>query len=199
MSQCDSILSALMEGQKRISSHYSRVISDSQKETLRKLHTIHGHAATRNHGHSRTYQSWMSIKERCDSPTHKSYNSYGGRGIRYCERWILFVNFLDDMGERPTGKTLGRIENDGDYKPSNCEWQTHKEQARNRRNSKNIEFDGKRLCLSAWAEFLGCSDDVLQKRLAAGWSIESALTVPIRSMLPRGQTKRGNQYSKYHG
>lgn len=163
---------------KRNPDSYRRVISLAQRRHLRALRTIHGHAATSTRGHSRTYQSWMSMKERCDSPKHKSYEYYGGRGIGYCRRWDKFVNFLDDMGERPAGMTLGRIRHDRDYSPSNCEWQTHAEQANNRRNSRFLSFDGKRQTLQQWADFLGMSAGAIGHRLLAGWSVERALTQP---------------------
>lgn len=165
--------------------------------TARNHNFIHGHARSRTKPHSRTYQSWMSMKERCDSPSHKSYDCYGGRGISYCKRWDKFAHFLADMGVRPDGMTLGRVENDGNYMPSNCEWQTPKKQARNRRTTRYLSHAGKSLSLIEWSEIVGVSDDTITKRLDSGWSISKTLTTPLRPMLPRGQNKRGNQYSKY--
>ncbi len=96
--------------------------------------TRHGHA--RAGGHSREFTTWRGMRERCRHPGNPAYANYGGRGIRVCERWEVFENFLADMGPRPARHTLDRIDNDGNYEPSNCRWATYSEQLLNTRRSR---------------------------------------------------------------
>jgi hypothetical protein len=108
---------------------------------LTKEITAQRNRANIRHGHcvayksTRIYRIWSSMLERCRTPQHRAYKHYGGRGIRVCEQWLIFENFLADMGERPPGRSLDRIDNDGNYEPSNCRWATQTEQVRNRRAS----------------------------------------------------------------
>jgi hypothetical protein len=83
------------------------------------------------------YDTWQGMKKRCNNPNNDNYKYYGGRGIKVCERWLnSYENFALDMGERPKGHTLDRINNDGNYEPSNCKWSSLSEQNSNRRNSR---------------------------------------------------------------
>lgn len=91
---------------------------------------------TFRHGHSiiksTTYTTWEAMRQRCNNPNNDWYHRYGGRGIKICQRWDSFEMFLSDMGERPEGKTLDRINPDGNYEPSNCQWATPLEQSNNK-------------------------------------------------------------------
>ena len=90
--------------------------------------------ARRRHGHTEapTWKSWQAMIQRCTNKRRDNYRYYGGRGVRVCDRWTVYENFLADMGERPDGMTLDRIDPDGDYEPANCRWATWVEQRSNR-------------------------------------------------------------------
>lgn len=104
-------------------------------EHLVAMNSTHGHASSLN-GYSPTYMSWLAMRDRCYRPTTRSYEHYGGRGIRVCDRWRnSFENFLADMGERPEGMTLDRIDSDGDYTPGNCRWADSITQRANQRSA----------------------------------------------------------------
>lgn len=103
---------------------------------------------------------------------------YGGRGIRVCERWQSFENFLADMGERPPGMQIERKDNSGHYEPGNCLWATHKTQARNRRTSRHIEINGVVKTVAEWAELKGVPYNRLSERLERGWPIQHLFDPP---------------------
>lgn len=130
-----------------------------QKESRIKANTIHGCTGTS------IYRSWQHMKARCLTHADKDFKHYGGRGIKICERWENFENFLADMGEKPEGLTIERIDNDGNYEPDNCKWATQKEQLRNSRNNRIICYQGESRLLIDWANILGIGRSTLAYRL----------------------------------
>lgn len=95
------------------------------------------------------------MRQRCTNPKNQDWEHYGGRGIRVCERWENFDNFLADMGKKPRGKSIDRRDTDGDYEPGNCLWATQREQCRNKRNNRVIEWRGQKRTMTEWAELSG--------------------------------------------
>lgn len=137
----------------------------------------------RTHGKSKSkiHLIWNTMKNRCNNPNVKSYSYYGGRGITVCERWQKFENFLADMGERPDGCSLDRIDNSKGYSPENCRWATKEEQANNKRNNVMVYFNGETHSVTQWAKKLGINHAGMQFRLA-NWPLERAMTelIPLR-------------------
>lgn len=132
--------------------------------------------------------SWRAMHCRCKYPSSKSFRDYGARGIKICERWDQFENFLADMGERPPGKTLGRKNNDGNYEPGNCKWETKSEQERNTRRNRVYVHNGQAKCMAEWAEEYNIPRSVLDGRLKTGWSFDRAITCPVRPRVYEGES-----------
>lgn len=129
---------------------------------------------------SQTYYSWGNMVQRCTNPKYTYYARYGGRGIKICERWLDFSNFLEDMGERPDGMTLDRIDNDGDYELSNCRWASRKDQALNRNNC-FYTLKGVTKTWDEWLEHYNIKRSTFDQRVYGyKWSIEKALMTPVR-------------------
>lgn len=138
-----------------------------QSQTATRRNLVHGH--NRVGAQTRTHRSWTAMLSRCRDVNLTSYPSYGGRGIVVCERWLKYQNFLEDMGERPDGTTLDRIDNDGNYEPGNCRWATGSEQQRNKRDKKRPHS------LQAFRSSfpgVGYSDVHLRKLLRSGCSFQ---------------------------
>lgn len=124
------------------------------------------------------HRSWQAMRARCLNPAHQAFHNYGGRGITVCARWESYEDFLTDMGRRPTKRhTLDRIDNDQGYEPGNCRWATKKEQLRNTRFNRMVEFRGETMCMTELAERFGRSHQMVNFRLKNGWSLEDALTI----------------------
>lgn len=130
--------------------------------------------------------TYVQMKQRCLNEKNKNFHRYGGRGIKMCDRWLeSFWNFVDDMGERPEGHTLDRIDNDGNYEPSNCKWSTYKEQNNNKgkmrfhrrpgRCTRFLTYEGITLSKTEWQDLLGISPNTLWRRMKLGWTDEECL------------------------
>lgn len=136
------------------------------------------------HGKSRSpeYTVWIGMRQRCNNPLNEQSADYGERGISVCKEWHSFDVFYADMGKRPSPKhTLERKDNDLGYSKANCKWATWAEQTRNKRSNRLITFNGKTMCLADWAVEVGISFNGLRNRLQRGWSIERALTEPVKA------------------
>lgn len=131
-----------------------------QADTMRKIRTSHGMS------NSKEYLAWVNIKTRCMNPSVKCFKNYGGRGIKICKRWMKFENFLEDMGEPPSGMVLDRKNNSLGYSKSNCKWSTFKESTANRSNT--IFIDGERVFDMARRIKIPASR--IYARLKRGWS-----------------------------
>lgn len=142
----------------------------------------HGHALAGNQ--SKTYRSWADMIRRCDNAADKNY---GGRGIKVCDRWRSFDNFLADMGEKPAGLTLERDDVNGDYEPGNCRWASMRVQTRNKRT--NVKLD--EVVLTDAAQALGLTHSAISVRLKRGWSLERAMTTPRWHKSKSGHVKSG--------
>lgn len=126
-------------------------------------------AATHGMSGSAEYQTWNRMWSRCTNPIVDRYPNYGGRGISVCDRWEKFQNFFEDMGRRPSPKhSIGRIDNDGNYEPNNCRWETPEQQASNTSNNRHVDFDGRKMTISACERHLGIPPGTLTQRLALG-------------------------------
>lgn len=147
-------------------------------ESKTRRATIHGAKF------SPAYQTWVAMKTRCTNPNDYSYRNYGGRGITICDRWKnSFKLFLLDMGHRPPGHTLDRINNDKGYEPGNCRWATTWEQSNNRRNNRIVEFRGEKMTMAQMCKLTGIPRGVVTGRLKLGWDLEKAATAPVKKVV----------------
>ena len=131
---------------------------------------------------TRLYKIWTTMRERCYREHHSHYKNYGGRGITVCAEWddyVAFRNWAQDNGYSDN-LTLDRIDYNGNYEPSNCRWITLKEQARNKRSNRVIEYKGQKYVMAELAEKIGMNKTTLKERLNSGWSVEDAVEKPIR-------------------
>lgn len=146
---------------------YARVVSGKIKSCGCALKG-NSHAAKHGGRNSGTYASWRAMLDRCNNPYSKDYPRWGGRGITVCNRWLSFPDFREDMGQRPDGTTLDRVDPDGNYEPGNCRWATPKQQARNRRDLVIVKTADGEIPLVDYAVKLGISKGAAHLRLKRG-------------------------------
>lgn len=143
------------------------------------------------HGFSRANmmserKTWENMIARCYYPKHRSYWAYGAKGVTVCAQWReSFEQFVRDMGRRPVGCTIDRIDSSGDYTPENCRWATMAMQANNKRSNRLLTHDGQTMTVSQWAQHVGIKVPTLFARLKLGWSVHRALTEPVKAQATR--------------
>lgn len=150
------------------------------------LHVARAAGLNRRHGASSgrtatpTYRSWKNMKMRCLSPACPAFPRYGGRGIKVCERWLLFENFLADMGERPSlDHSIDRVDNDGNYEPGNCRWATRVEQSTNRSGRRLLTHAGITKTQAEWERAQGLRRGTISdRRNRCSWQDGDAIVVP---------------------
>lgn len=125
-----------------------------------------------------TYRTWLAMRTRCNNPNNKDYPNYGGRGITCCPEWKSFDRFLEDMGDRPHGTTIDRINNEGPYSKSNCRWASRSTQQRNKRTTVKYEVLGKFATVAEICSEFGFNKQLVYKRLNSGWDVTKAFTLP---------------------
>ena len=156
------------------------------------------YAAERNTKHgmsrSRVYSIWEGMKQRCSKPSNSYWHRYGGRSIKVCDRWQLFDNFYADLGEPPTEQhSLGRIDNDGNYEPSNVRWETLDQQNNNKVLNHKVTIDGVTKTLTQWAQENGLKPSTVMSRVSYGWNGVDAVTIPAK----RGRSYRSIKIDKH--
>jgi hypothetical protein len=130
---------------------------------------------------TKIYSSWSAMVYRCRNPKAKAYPKYGGRGIKVCDRWLDFTNFYADMSEGHwDGAEIDRKDNDGNYEPGNCVWETSKTNLQNKRNTWFVEYRGAQRKLLELCEEFSIPRRNVEARLNVGWGLEDALRTPVR-------------------
>lgn len=122
------------------------------------------------------YKTWKELRGRCNNKNDADYKDYGGRGIVCCERWNNFELFVSDMGDKPLGYSIDRIDVNGNYEPSNCRWADDQTQQNNKRNNLNITFNGETKTSQQWADCLDTQRSTIQWRLNQGWNLEKVFS-----------------------
>ncbi len=128
----------------------------------------------------RTYSSYYNMLSRCYNEKVPNYDDYGGRGITVCDRWRgSFENFLEDMGIRPENRSIGRKDNNGNYEPDNCRWETTRQQSLNKRTTAKVRHGGTMKKIANLASKVGIPTGILNSRIRNGWEVEKAISTPV--------------------
>lgn len=170
----------VVAAEKLTSGRSTRCRSCANKSPARVTNLKHGKSW------SPEYAAWRAMRNRCTNPRCWNYSDYGGRGISVCDRWMRsFDAFYADMGPRPDGLSLDRIDNEKGYSPGNCRWADKGEQQRNRRVSRSVVWQGRPRSVASLERKAGLPKGVLSARLDAGWSVERAIEEPATIKKPR--------------
>lgn len=176
---------------------YAAGVRTTKMKILMKKNNHWIHGESKRNSATTEFLAWSGMKGRCYCKTNQKYKDYGGRGIAVCKRWLKsYLSFLSDVGRRPTkGHTLGRINNDGNYEPSNVEWQTPKQQSRNTRSNRIIRIRGMSRPVVEWCEIFGIPAYLVHLRLKYKWPIHMVFDKDI-SGRPKSmwKTKRGEDH-----
>lgn len=147
-----------------------------------KLQLLRERTLTHGEAHkTKEWGAWTKLRARCLNPNDSRFYRYGGRGIKFCDRWLIYENFLNDMGRCPTGHSIDRINNDGDYEPGNCRWANNMIQANNKSNNIVINYGGQEMTMKQWCQKLGLNYKAVSARLIRGWSIDRAFNQPFKA------------------
>lgn len=148
-----------------------------------------GGPLTHGMSYSREYCVWRNMLKRCLDPSHKGWHNYGGKGVKVCDRWLhSFENFYEDVGPRPKGYQLDRINSNGNYCPENCRWTDLVTQRRNSKNIRPITVDGETKLMHEWAATSGIKIQTIRARLDRyGWDVKDAIFTPPT---PRNERRR---------
>lgn len=158
----------------------------------------------KKHGlvNTKSYKIWSNMKDRCFNKNNSQYKNYGDRGISVCAEWMDFKNFFADMGEKPNGMSIERLDNNAGYSKKNCKWASAKEQSRNRRANTFITYKNKTKCIAEWAEITGINCQVIRIRFLKGMSPREILTKKVRKKRKitfNGITKSIPKWAEYLG
>lgn len=176
---------------RNLNRHHTKSCGCLQIDRVVENRTVHGLYHDENGKRAKLYHVWGMMRQRCKNPNNHAYKDYGGRGISVCNDWDCYKTFHDwaNGNGYKDGLTIDRIDNDGDYEPSNCRWVTISEQQKNTRRNHYFELNGRSQTLTQWSKELGIEPHILSTRNRRGWSDERALTQPVRRRKNDNQVK----------